>query len=138
MNAQHITELAQQLQNEMPFMKGIHTPDEHEQALILMDELIEDYDKNQLLIDILFPKIEAYEEQANEYFEFNERIKNMEPGASMLRLLMEHHKLNTTDFQNEIGGKSTVSMICNEKRKLTTGHIKKLSERFGVSADLFF
>jgi len=46
--------------------------------------------------------------------------------------------LNTTSFAQEIGGKSTVSMICNEKRKLTAEHIEKLASRFDISPALFF
>lgn len=37
---------------------------------------------------------------------------------------MDQHKLNTTDFQNEIGGKSMVSMILNSKRNLSLEQIK--------------
>jgi HTH-type transcriptional regulator/antitoxin HigA len=53
---------------------------------------------------------------------------------------MGQHGLNTTSFANEIGGKSTALMICNEKydRKLTTEHIKNLSARFEISLALFF
>lgn len=50
---------------------------------------------------------------------------------------MDQHKLNTTDFKNEIGGKSMVSMILNKKRKLSLQHIKALSNRFGISPLLF-
>jgi HTH-type transcriptional regulator/antitoxin HigA len=138
MNTQHITELGQKLQSKMPFMNGIHSQEQHVSALSLMDELVESYDENLLLIDVLWPKIEAYEDSAPELLDFNNRIKGINPGSSMLRLLMDQHKLKTTDFQNEIGGKSTVSMIYNEKRQLTAEHIKKLSERFGISPALFF
>lgn len=138
MNIQHATKLAQQLQREMPFAEGIHSPEEHAQALRLMDELIEDYDKNQILIDLLWPKIEAYEESAAEFEAFNQRISGMDSGASMLRVLIDQHQLKTSDFTDEIGTKSTVSMICNEKRQLTIGHIKKLSARFNISPALFF
>ena len=121
MNIQNITELAHKLQNEMPFLSGIHTEQENNQALELMERLIEDY-----------------ENEAPELAEFNNSIKNLNAGSSMLRLLMEQHGLNTTLFANEIGGKSTVSMICNGKRKLTVEHIEKLSQRFEISPALFF
>lgn len=138
MNTQRITELAQQLQGEIPFMSGISSSDQYAEALSLMDELVDAYDDNLLLIDVLWPKIEAYEDTSPEFSEFNNRIDGMNAGSSMLRVLIDQYKLKTTDFQNEIGGKSTVSMICNEKRQLTTDHIKKLSERFGISPALFF
>lgn len=138
MNIQHITQLAHQLQSEMPFIGGIQSPEEHQAALTLMEELIDDYDGNLLLIDVLWSKIEAYEEEAPELKEFNKRIKSMEAGAAMLRLLMDQHGLNTSDFKDEIGPKSSVSMICNEKRSLTKDHIVKLSKRFSISPALFF
>ncbi|MGF1805500.1 helix-turn-helix domain-containing protein [Aliivibrio sifiae] len=138
MDIQNITELAHKLQNEMPFLSGIHTEQENNQALELMERLIEDYDNNLLLIDILWKKIEDYENDAPELAEFNNGIKNLNAGSSMLRLLIDQHGLNTTLFANEIGGKSTVSMICNGKRKLTVEHIEKLSQRFEISPALFF
>ncbi|KZZ73598.1 hypothetical protein A3766_19820 [Oleiphilus sp. HI0132] len=103
-----------------------------------MDELIEDYDANLLLIDVLWSKIHAYEEEAPEFQEFNSRVGSMDAGASMLRLLMEQHNLTMSDFKEEIGPKSSVSMICNEKRSLTKEHIDKLSKRFEISPALFF
>jgi len=138
MNIQHITQLAHELQNEMPFMGGINSSEDHKAALTLMDELVGDYDGNLLLIDVLWSKIQSYEDSAPELKEFNERIESMDAGAAMLRLLMSHHGLNTSDFKEEIGPKSSVSMICNEKRSLTKVHIERLSKRFLVSPALFF
>jgi HTH-type transcriptional regulator/antitoxin HigA len=138
MNIQHITQLAHELQSEMPFISGIHSPEDHKAALTLMDELVDDYDGNLLLIDVLWSKVQDYEEYAPELKEFNQRIESMDAGAAMLRLLMNHHGLNTSDFKEEIGPKSSVSMICNEKRSLTKEHIEKLSKRFVVSPALFF
>jgi HTH-type transcriptional regulator/antitoxin HigA len=138
MNIQSVTQLANKLQNEMPFMDGINSSQDHQDALAMMDELTENGDHNLLLIDLLWPKIEQYEETAPELSEFNDRIGNMEAGASMLRVLMSQHQLKTSDFQDEIGAKSVVSMIANEKRKLTADHIKKLSLRFDISPALFF
>lgn len=138
MNIQHITQLAHELQSEMPFIAGIHSTEDHQEALALMDELVEDYDANLLLIDVLWSKIHAYEEEAPEFQEFNSRVESMDASASMLRLLMEQHNLTMSDFKEEIGPKSSVSMICNEKRSLTKDHIDKLSKRFEISPALFF
>ena len=138
MNIALITKLVSEIQTEIPFINGINNASEHEDALLLMDELIEDYDANLIVIDLLWPKIEAYELNCSELTEFHQQIKSIEPGASMLRLLMTNHHLKTSDFKNEIGVKSTVSLICNEKRKLTATHIKNLSKRFDISPALFF
>lgn len=118
MNIQHITQLAHELQSEMPFIAGIHSSEDHREALTLMDELVDDYDANLLLIDVLWSKIHAYEEEAVEFQAFNSRIDSMDAGASMLRLLMKQHNLTMSDFKHEIGTKSSVSMICSEKRSL--------------------
>jgi len=64
-------------------------------------------------------------------------LSEIKSGVSALAVLMDQHNLNTTDFENEIGGKSLVSMISNEKRPLNLGHIRKLAERFHVSPQLF-
>jgi len=138
MNIQHITQLAHELQSEMPFIAGIHSLEDHQEALALMDELVNDYDANLLLIDVLWAKIYVYEEEAPEFQDFNASIESKDAGASMLRLLMDQYNLTMSDFKNEIGPKSSVSMICNEKRSLTKGHIEKLSKRFEISPALFF
>ena len=138
MNIQNITDLSKQITNQIPFIIGIKTEEENEEALLLMEQLTEDYDNNLLLIDLLWSKIEEYENTAPELHLFNKKINSLDNGSSMLRLLMDQHGLNTTSFSKEIGGKSTVSMICNNRRKLTTEHIQKLSTRFGISPALFF
>ena len=91
---------------------------------MLMDELVDDYDANLLLIDLLWEKIHAYE--APEFHDFNARAESEDAGASMLRLLMDQFNLTMSDLKNEIGPKSSVSMICNEKRSLTKEYIDKL------------
>lgn len=58
-------------------------------------------------------------------------------GADMLRFLMSQHGL-TQGQVPEIGGQSLVSDILRGARKLTVEHIKKLSQRFGVSPASFF
>jgi HTH-type transcriptional regulator/antitoxin HigA len=70
--------------------------------------------------------------------EFNQRIEGVDTGASMLRLLMDQQNLTTSDFKSEIGPKSSVSIICNQKRYLARYHIEKLSQRFEISPALFF
>ncbi|NQZ09079.1 MAG: helix-turn-helix domain-containing protein [Algicola sp.] len=87
---------------------------------------------------MLWLRIERYEDTAPALAAFNLRIGDMDPGASMLRLLMEQHQLKIADFGDEIGAKSVVSMITNNKRTLTAEHIKKLALRFDISPALFF
>jgi len=56
----------------------------------------------------------------------------------VLRVLMDQHNLTISEFKNEIGSKSLVSMILNGKRNLTKEHICKLSQRFNLNPSLFF
>jgi HTH-type transcriptional regulator/antitoxin HigA len=122
----------------MPFNNGIQTSEQYSQALNMIDLLVGDAERNDLLIDYLFPIIERYEATAPEFKKFNAKIDAMNMGQTVLHILMEHHVLNTTDFAEEIGSKTSVSLIANGKRQLTIKHIKKLSKRFGISPAVFF
>jgi HTH-type transcriptional regulator/antitoxin HigA len=137
MNLQRIEQGLNNIAAEASFILKINDEAEHAQALILMEQLIEDYDKHEPLIDMLCISIEKYEDSAEEFKGFNERLKQMNSGVAALSVLMDQHKLNTTDFENEIGKKSLVSMILNEKRPLNLNHIRKLAERFNVPPQIF-
>lgn len=137
MNLQRIEQGLNRIAAEASFILKINNKSEHEQALALMEQLIEDYDKHESLIDLLCISIEKYENTAEEFTVFNKSLSEMDSGVSALSLLMDQHGLNTTDFSNEIGGKSLVSMILNNKRPLNLGHIRKLSQRFNIPAQIF-
>ena len=124
--------------NEAIFLTQIHNAEEYEQALEFMDDLIEEYDTYEPLIVMLATSIERWENQAPEFAEFNQHISDLDSGVAVLRTLMSQHNLQTDDFQNELGGKSMVSMILNGTRKLSKNHIQALSGRFNLSPALFF
>src|SRR5262249_42714811 len=56
----------------------------------------------------------------------------------VLRFLMGQHSLKQKDLVDVFGTASIVSEILNGKRELNKDHIKRLSERFRVSPELFF
>lgn len=58
-------------------------------------------------------------------------------GVDVLRHLMEAHDMNQHDLVPILGNKSTVSEVLSGKRRLALTHIKKLSQHFGVPADVF-
>jgi len=58
-------------------------------------------------------------------------------GVEVLRYLMQEHGLSQTDLP-EVGTQSVISEILGGKRQLNVRHIRALSERFGVPADVFF
>lgn len=137
MNLQRIERSLRNIVTEASYIFKIDNETEHAQSLELMEQLIEDYDNHEPLIDLLCLSIEKYENTAEEFKDFNQRISEMDSGVSVLSVLMDQHKLNTTDFSHEIGGKSLVSMILNKKRPLNLGHIRKLAERFNVPPQIF-
>ena len=137
MNVAKLKEQAKSLFSSAGFITHIYNEKDYGSALELMDELIEDYDEQKPLIEVLSLSIERWEEESEEFSEFNAKIESLDSGVSVLRTLMDQHKLNTTDFKNEIGGKRMVSMILNNKRNLSLEHIRALSNRFGVSPQLF-
>ncbi|WP_421269507.1 hypothetical protein [Aeromonas veronii] len=55
-------------------MTEISSREEYEQALALMDALVDDYDANEQLIEQLSISIEHWEEQAEEFAEFNQAV----------------------------------------------------------------
>lgn len=137
MNVAKLKEQAKSLFSNAGFITHIYNEEDYGAALELMDELIEDYDEQKPLIEVLSLSIERWEEESEEFSEFNAKIESLDSGVSVLRVLMVQHKLNTTDFQNEIGGKSMVSMILNSKRNFSLEHIKALSNRFRLPPQLF-
>lgn len=58
-------------------------------------------------------------------------------GVEVLCYLMQEHGLTQADLP-EVGAQSVISEILGGKRQLKVRHIRALSERFGVPADVFF
>ena len=93
--------------------------------------------KYEELINLLTSTIEKWESQSELFSDFNQRQKDMDQGVAALRVIMDQYQLGTDDFHDEIGKKSYVSQILNGKRNLTLNHIRSVSKRFGVPANLF-
>ena len=124
--------------SEASFVSRIHNEAEYEQALELMDELIEDYDKYLPLIEVLSASIEKWEDESEQFSDFNKRIDLLDDGVAILRTIMDQYQLKADDLKNELGSKSLVSMILNGSRNLTRDHIQALSQRFKLSPSVFF
>ena len=133
-----IEEKADSLFGEASFLSEICNIADYEDALALMDELIDDYENNRPLIELLSNSIQRWEDRSEVFSEFNERINSEDPAVATLRLLMSQYQLGGSDLP-EIGSKSLVSKILNQcGRQLTRQHIAALSERFEISPALFF
>ena len=61
----------------------------------------------------------------------------MPAGVAVLRTIMDQYGLNAADLATELGSTSNVSNILNGRRALTVQHIKALSTRFNVPAEMF-
>lgn len=124
---------------QVPYVAKINNQDDYERAITLMDSLVDDYDNNKQLVELLANSIECWENVADEFTGFNTAVADLEPSIAVLKTLMSQHRLQMTDLP-ELGSKSNVSKLLNaaKGRKLTHQHIELLSKRFGVSPALFF
>lgn len=109
---------------------------DYQDALELVEHLLIDNPGSPLL-DIVCAKISAYENNQPEIIALREEMASIPAGLAVLRTLMDQYKLTTSDFQDEIGGKSMVSRVLNGERQLNINHIKKLAARFGLSPLMF-
>ena len=82
------------------------------------------------LADLLTLLIEDFEERQYQ-------LPRTEP-LGVLRFLMDQHSLKQKDLVDVFGTPSIVSEILSGKRELNKEHIRRLSERFHVSPELFF
>ncbi len=56
----------------------------------------------------------------------------------LLQFLMDQHGLKQKDLADVLGTPSIVSEVMSGKRELNKEHIRRLSERFHVSPEIFF
>lgn len=124
---------------QAPFVARIETQEDYERALGLMDQLVDDYETNKPLIEILAVSIERWEDEAVEFSDFNAAVAETDRGIAVLRTLMTQYGLGVADLP-ELGSKGNVSKILNgaEGKQLTRKHMEALGKRFGVPPALFF
>ena len=82
-------------------------------------------------LDTLTILFEAWEDQ-----KYPVEVSDVGP-LDALRLLMEEHGMNASDLGRLLGERSLGPKILNGGRELSKARIRRLVERFGVSADLF-
>ena len=133
-----VTKMAGVVAAQLPILTGINSDTELDQGLELMDELIKNYDENLIFIEALSNAIARYEDESAQFKGFNDKQEGLDPAVVTLKVLMDQHKLNTTDFESEIGKKSMLSQVLSGKKQLTRDHIANLAKRFSISPALFF
>lgn len=114
---------------------GIKTDSDYQQALAIIDELIENYDDNLVLIEALSGVIEIYESNDDS---FQARQSRINSATATLTVLMDQHRLAARDFESEIGSEQVVMHILEGKSELSSENILKLAKRFGIIPLLFF
>ena len=106
---------------------------EYERAVRLLDAILDEIgedEKNPMpeLADAIGVFVERYESEHVPLAAGNP--------SDVLKLLMSEHGLRQTDLP-EIGTQGVVSEVLAGKRELNTRQIRKLANRFGVSAAVF-
>ena len=123
---------------EAGFISRIRNEADYEHALALMDELIEDYDLYRPLIEVLSASIEKWENDAENFSDFNQRIEDLDDGAAVLKTLMDQYRIGAGDLEDEIGSTDQVLEILNGSRNMTREQIQSLSNRFHIGPSAFF
>ncbi|RAU30738.1 helix-turn-helix domain-containing protein [Enterobacter sp. ECC-175] len=136
MNYAETIKAANALTKLLPFLSVNPTKEDYQDALDLVEYLIE-HDPDNPLIDMLTAKIDRYENASPEFAEFNARVASIPSGVALLRTLMDQHKLTQSDLENEIGKKSLVSRILSGQRSLTLDHMRALAKRFNIPVSTF-
>ena len=130
--ATKVPEYAELLAQTLP--RVIHSEEENEHFLKLLLELEHRSDEwtpaESKLAELLTLLIEEFEEK-------NYQLKAANP-IDVLVELMDVNNLKQKDLVGIFATKSVVSEILSGKRSLTVDHIKRLSERFHVSPEVFF
>jgi len=75
---------AKRLSEQASFVVEITNGDEYNEALALMDELVDDYDNQILLIELLSKSIGKWEDISPDFSVFNQRIANGDPAGVLV------------------------------------------------------
>lgn len=107
-----------------------------------------DYQTIAAIADAMAPHVDNFSNGQDEYFEMLSSLledhdrQNVTwpkvPGVEALRHLLDENNMSAADLSRLIGGSRNLgAMILRGDRNLTVEHLRKLSDRFNVSADLF-
>jgi HTH-type transcriptional regulator/antitoxin HigA len=112
---------------------SLRTRKEYERAVWMLDAILDEIGENEKdpmaeLADAIGVFVEKYESE-------HVSLPAGKP-SDILKFLMSEHGLRQTDLP-EIGTQGVVSEVLAGKRELNTRQIRKLANRFGVSAAVF-
>lgn len=117
-----------------PFVSVPYTEADYQERVALLNELIDEVGENEQhslasLLDIVAIAVSSYEQS-------HYPVPTSTPQNVLVYLMSEHH-IKQSDLP-EIGSQGVVSEVLCGKRQLNARQIHALSQRFGVSADVFF
>ena len=110
----------------------IHDDTHLEQALDIIDRLTDDSEHRagkDAYLGALADLVYVYEQEHVTWPSVT--------GINVLQHLMAAHNLTQADLAPLFGGRSVISDVLAGKRRINLTHITRLSERFGVPADIF-
>ncbi len=123
------------IENELgKFMQRlqIHTEEENDNAILYLMELTDRFESGEAeleyVIDYLTSLISSFEDE-------HYPIKDISP-IEVLKHLMENHGHKQGDL-TDVAPRTVINEILSGKRQLNLGHIRKLSDKYGVSPELF-
>jgi HTH-type transcriptional regulator/antitoxin HigA len=112
----------------------IRTDEQNESYIEVLYELEQRHERwteaESELADLLTLLIEDYEEK-------HYQLPRSSP-IEVIKFLMDQHGLKQKDLVDVFGTPSIVSEVLRGKRELNKEQIRRLSERFAVSPELFF
>jgi HTH-type transcriptional regulator/antitoxin HigA len=113
-------------------LRPIHAADELDNAINMINELVDQPDLSPDALDYLDVLDRLVEDYEKEHIDMQD-VR----GVAALRHLMEENGLIQKDLAHLFGGKSAISEVLRGKRKLSKTQIQRLRDYFGVPADLF-
>lgn len=90
-----ITQMHKAIVAQLPILNDIANSDEHQQALILLEDLLENYDENLIIVEASSNVIARYEGDAAEFNDFNKRQTAINLTTATLTVLIDQGLNNT-------------------------------------------
>ena len=114
----NIKALAKELQFALPFdSEGISSEEEYASALSIADELTNNYDNSYtILLDVLWPVIQRYEEISPEFSEFNVRLAKMDTNKKAEQKLVLEMAFNNACYAlnvSDIEKNQMLKVVCD-------------------------
>lgn len=110
----------------------IHTEEENDKAILYLLELTDRFEAGELELE---PVIDYITQRVSDFEDENYPIQDVAP-KEILRHLMNNHGHNQGDL-TDVASRTVINEILSGKKQLNLGHIRRLSEKYGVSTELF-